>query len=142
MHVINEGRPDDVLPDDSELQEICDHMNEKKRVRNTTLTHNYMLIHHCMFPLTACSHYFIITVQAAQSAQLSSTALFQGLYFLNDSRAGTITEAIVYNIRANGVMAYSPRYCISMYIPVLSLISYAADMVYNLQFILKIRVDD
>ncbi|XP_019853145.1 PREDICTED: DIS3-like exonuclease 1 [Amphimedon queenslandica] len=78
LSIYDKGRSDDVIPDDSELQRICEHMNDKKR--------------------------------AAKRAQLESSALFQGLYFLNASRAGTVTEAIVYNIRANGVMAYSPRY--------------------------------
>lgn len=47
---------------------------------------------------------------------MHATELFQALYFQNKtSPEDTIASAIIYSIRANGVMVYVPKYLKSKY---------------------------
>lgn len=79
LRALEEQLPSDiVIPSNTELAELCQHMNKKKR--------------------------------SAQLAQLASTTLFQALYFLGENEQRNESEAIIFSIRANGVIAYLPRY--------------------------------
>ncbi|XP_029646504.1 DIS3-like exonuclease 1 [Octopus sinensis] len=82
LSAIGEGPDDYKLPGNEELQKFCDHINMKHR--------------------------------AAQNAQRDSQKMFQALYFKDKSfdknKEDVIAEAIVIQLRSNGVLVFVPRF--------------------------------
>lgn len=92
-----------------EVEEMAHHVNSKNRVRGV------LFVFFNDSPLTLLTEAVLMSVfhlQAAQAAQMRSTALFQCLFFRErdpQTDPCCVADAVVYSIRDNGVLVFIPE---------------------------------
>ena len=82
------------LPPCNELKHMCDHMNKQHNVRYKPRP-----------PLPDTPS----PTQTAKFAQMASTELYQCLYFAQKRGDRCLCDAVIYDVRAYGVMVMVPR---------------------------------
>lgn len=93
-----------------EVEEMAHHVNSKNRVRGVLL---FVFFNDSSLTLlTEAVLTSVFHLQAAQAAQMRSTALFQCLFFRErdpQTDPCCVADAVVYSIRDNGVLVFIPE---------------------------------